>query len=151
MVFVRDRRSKQRKDPVTGGLDHVSVVAPHRLDHELERRIYERAGFLGVEILLQSRGVDDVDEQCSDKFALPFRQGLRVIGVRWRRWPRGWRLDAIGVIRERERTAALVAESGTRTVWLPAFGAAKRQRDAAGAAELGAVRVLILAGLAPHR
>ena len=84
MVFVRDRRPEQRENPVARRLNDMTIVAPHRLDHELQRGIHERASFLWIEILLQTRRVDDVDEQRSDKLALSFRHGLRVFGVWWR-------------------------------------------------------------------
>jgi hypothetical protein len=43
VVFVRDRRAEQRKDAVTSRLHDVPVVAPHRVDHQLQRRIDDRA------------------------------------------------------------------------------------------------------------
>ena len=36
---MRDRRAEQREDAVAGRLHHVAVVAMHRVDHQLERRI----------------------------------------------------------------------------------------------------------------
>ena len=55
MVLVRDRRAEHREDAVAGGLHHVAVVAAHRIDHQLERWIDDRARFFGIEVLLQLR------------------------------------------------------------------------------------------------
>ena len=53
MVLVRDRRAEQREDAIAGGLHDVAVVAAHRIDHQFQRRVDDRAGFLGIEVLLQ--------------------------------------------------------------------------------------------------
>jgi hypothetical protein len=39
MILVRDWCAEQREDAVAGRLHHVPVVAPHRTDHQLQRRI----------------------------------------------------------------------------------------------------------------
>ncbi len=51
MVLVRDRRAEQREDAIAGALHDVAVVAMDRVDHQLERRIDNRARFFGVEVL----------------------------------------------------------------------------------------------------
>ena len=128
----------------------MTVIAPHRLDHEFERGIYECASFLGVEVLFQARRIDDVDEQRGDELAFSLGHGLRVFGVRWRCRRGRWRAAALGNISECESAAALIAESGSRAVQLAAFRAAKSQASTAGTAELGPVRILGIAALALH-
>ncbi len=70
MVLVGHRGAEQREDPVAGGLYYVAVVAPNCLDHKLQRRVDQRAGFFGIEILLQLRRALDIGEQHSDELAL---------------------------------------------------------------------------------
>jgi hypothetical protein len=70
MVLVRDGRAEQRKDAVAGRLHDVAVVAPRRIDHQLQRRIDNRAGFFGVEVLLEFGRALDVGEQRGDRLAL---------------------------------------------------------------------------------
>jgi hypothetical protein len=70
VVFVRDRRAEQRKDAVTSRLHDVPVVAPHRVDHQLQRRIDDRARLFGIEVLLQLGRAFDVGEQCRHRLAL---------------------------------------------------------------------------------
>ena len=54
MILVRDRRAEQREDAVAGRLHDVTVVAMHGVDHQLERRIDDRARLFRVEVLLSS-------------------------------------------------------------------------------------------------
>jgi hypothetical protein len=70
VVFMRDRRTKQSEDAVTRGLRDVAAVALHRLHHQLESRIDDCAGLLGVEVLYQVHRSLDVREQHSDRLAL---------------------------------------------------------------------------------
>ena len=70
MVLVRDRRAEQREDAVAGRLHDVAVVAMDRVDHQLERRIDDRARLLGVEVLHQLGRALDVGEQRGDRLAL---------------------------------------------------------------------------------
>ena len=72
MILVRDRRAEQREDAVAGRLHDVAVVAMHRVDHQLERRIDDRARLLGVEVLHQLGRALDVREQRRDGLALAF-------------------------------------------------------------------------------
>ncbi len=68
-----DRRTKQSEDAVAGGLHDVAVVAPHLVDHQLQRRVDDRARLLGVEILLQPCRALDVGEQRGEGLALARR------------------------------------------------------------------------------
>ena len=70
MILVRDRRAKEREDAVPRRLHDMAVIAAYGVDHELQGRIDDGAGFLRVEILLEPSGVDDVDEKRCDE--LPF-------------------------------------------------------------------------------
>ena len=72
MILMGNRRPKQGKDTVAGGLNDVAVVATHRIDHQLEGRVDDGARFLGIQILLKAGGVYDVDEERRDEFALAF-------------------------------------------------------------------------------
>ena len=51
-------------------LHDVAVVAMDRFDHQLERRIDDRARFLGIEVLHQLGRALDVGEQRGDRLAL---------------------------------------------------------------------------------
>jgi hypothetical protein len=70
LVLVGDRRAEQSEDAITGGLHDVAVVATHCVDHKPERRIDDRAGILGIEVLLKFGGALDVGEQRRDRLAL---------------------------------------------------------------------------------
>ena len=73
MIFVSNRRSEQSEDAVAGRLHDVTVVAAHRVDHQPKGRIDDGAGFFGIEILLQARRIDDVDEERGDELPLTLR------------------------------------------------------------------------------
>jgi hypothetical protein len=62
MVLVGDWRPEQREDAIAGGLDDVTVVAMHRVDHQLERRVNDRARLFGIEIAQQLGRALDVGE-----------------------------------------------------------------------------------------
>jgi len=70
MVFVRHRRAKQGEDAVAGRLYDVTVIAMHRIDHQLERGIDDDARLFGVELLHQLGRTLDVGEQRRDRLAL---------------------------------------------------------------------------------
>ena len=53
MIFVGNRGAKQREDAIAQGLGHVALVAMHGLHHELQGRIDDAAGLLGVEVFQQ--------------------------------------------------------------------------------------------------
>ena len=67
---MRHRRAEQRKDAVAGGLHHVTVVAPHRLDHQLEGRVDNRPRLLWVEVFHQLGRALDVRKQRRHRLAL---------------------------------------------------------------------------------
>ena len=67
---MRDRRAKKREDAVTGRLHDVPVVPSRRINHELKRRIDNRARLFGVELLHQLGRTLDVREQRGDGLAL---------------------------------------------------------------------------------
>ncbi len=73
MVLVGHWSAEQRKDPVAGGLYDVAVVALNCMDHKLQRRVDQGAGFFGIEILLQLRRALDIGEQHGDQLALALR------------------------------------------------------------------------------
>src|SRR5215469_198993 len=62
MVFGADGSAEQSEDAVTCRLRDVAAVALHRLHHQLESRVYDRAGPLGVEVLDQLHRSLDVGE-----------------------------------------------------------------------------------------
>ncbi len=72
MILMRNRRAEQSKDPIAGGLHDVPVVAMHRVDHELQRRVDNGARLLRVEVLHQLHRALDVGEQRRDGLALAF-------------------------------------------------------------------------------
>ena len=72
MVLVRDRRAEQCEDAIAGALHDVAVIAPHRVDHQLERRIDNRARLFGIEVLLQLGRSLDIRKQRRDRLALAF-------------------------------------------------------------------------------
>ena len=75
---MRDRRAEQREDAVAGRLHDVAVVAMRRVDHQLQRRIDNRARLFRVEVLHQLGRALDVGEQRRHRLALPldiFRGG----------------------------------------------------------------------------
>ena len=73
MILMRHRRAEQSEDAVARRLNHVTVVAAHRVDHQPERGIDDGSRFFRIEILPKARGVDDVDEERGDELALAFR------------------------------------------------------------------------------
>ena len=46
-------RAEKGKDAVAGGLHYVSVVALDSVDHQLQRRVDDRARFFWIEVLHQ--------------------------------------------------------------------------------------------------
>jgi len=53
MVLVGNRRAEKREDAVASRLHDVAVVAMRRLDHQLQRRIDNRARRFRVEVAHQ--------------------------------------------------------------------------------------------------
>jgi hypothetical protein len=71
MVFMREGRTKQRKNAVPSRLHDVAAVVVSGVDHQLECRIDKRPGFFRVEVLHQLHGTLDVGEQRCHRLALP--------------------------------------------------------------------------------
>src|SRR6476620_3757657 len=130
MVFVSNRRSEQGEDAVAGRLDDMAVVAANRVDHQPKSRVDDRAGFFGIEILLQAGRIDDVDEKRGDELPLTLRNEAQVDRLSHGNSRR--RCRRLGD----EGGATLVAKARSGAVQLPATGAADWQRGAASAAEL---------------
>jgi hypothetical protein len=51
MILVCNRRTEQCENPGADGLHDIAVVMMHRVDHQLERRVDDRARFLRIEVL----------------------------------------------------------------------------------------------------
>jgi len=81
MILMGNRRPKQGKDTVAGGLNHVAVVPTYRIDHQLENRVDDGARFLGIQILLKAGRVYDVNEERCDEFALAFGHEIQLSRV----------------------------------------------------------------------
>jgi hypothetical protein len=76
MIFVGNRRSEQRHNPITHDLIHRPLVAVHRRHHALQHRVEELARLLGVAVGQQLHGTFQVGEQHRDLLALAFEGGL---------------------------------------------------------------------------
>src|SRR5437868_2376542 len=50
VVLMRQRRTEQGEDAIARGLHDVALVAAHRVDHDLESRVHDRARFFGIEV-----------------------------------------------------------------------------------------------------
>jgi len=53
MVLMGHRCAKQRNKVVPKRIHHVAVILMHGVDHELKRRVDDRVGFFGVQLLHQ--------------------------------------------------------------------------------------------------
>jgi hypothetical protein len=73
MVFMGDRRTKEGKDAVAGGLGDESLIAMHSAHHGLQGWVHDGAGFFGVEVFNHRHGVLDVAKDGGDGFALAIR------------------------------------------------------------------------------
>jgi hypothetical protein len=69
MVFVCYGSTEQCEDAVAGIL-HVAIVVTSGVDHYFQRRVDERAGLLGIEVLLELGRTLDIGEQSRDGLAL---------------------------------------------------------------------------------
>src|SRR5215470_14830509 len=120
MVLVRHRCPEQREDAIAGELHHVTVVAPHRLDHQLQRRIDNRARLLRVELFHQLGRALDIGEQRCDRLALAIdnlrcRNRVTQLKGSWLGARRGtWRGCA-------NRGAAFATEAFVWLEWCAAF------------------------------
>ena len=73
MVLMRDRRAEQRKNPIASGLHDVTVVAMHRVDHQLQRRIDNRPRLFRIEPLHKIHRSLDIGKQRRHGLALTAR------------------------------------------------------------------------------
>ena len=69
MIFAGDRCTEDREDTIARRLHDVAVIAPHRVDHQPEYRVDDRAHFFRIEILPEFGRIDYVDEQGRNHFA----------------------------------------------------------------------------------
>ena len=70
MVLMGHGRAEQGENSVTGRLRNVAAVAMHRLHHQMQHRVDDRARLLGIEIAHQLGRALDVGEQRRDRLAL---------------------------------------------------------------------------------
>jgi hypothetical protein len=82
VVLVGDRSAEQREDAVAGRLHDIAVVVMGCVDHQLQRRVEDRASFFGVNVLHQIHRALDVGKQRCDRLALAFYQ-RRSIQLFW--------------------------------------------------------------------
>ncbi len=76
VIFVRERRAKQRHNPVAHHLVDGALVPVDGLHHPLKDRIEELARFLGVAIGHELHRALQIGEQHGDLLALAFEGGL---------------------------------------------------------------------------
>jgi hypothetical protein len=72
MVLMGHRRAEQSEDPVAGRLDDIAAIAMDHLDHQLQRRIDNRAGLFRIEIAHQRGRTLNVGKQRRHRLALAF-------------------------------------------------------------------------------
>ena len=116
VVFVGERRSEQRHEPVP----HHSADGPLEpvdgLDHRPHGRLQQRPAVLGVQILDQLGGADDIGEQDGDLLALAFEiraAGQDLLGeVAGGMGVERWRMTRLGGGRDCLSTP--IAEAGAR-------------------------------------
>jgi hypothetical protein len=61
MVLVRDGRTEEREDAISGIL-YVAIVTACRIDHYFQRRVDDRARLLGIQVLLELGRAFDIRE-----------------------------------------------------------------------------------------
>ena len=138
MILMRHRRAEQSEDAVASRLNHVTVVAAHRVDHQPERGVDDGSRFFRIEILPEARRVDDVDEERGDELALTLRHEAVIDRVPdgdsrvWCGWARGCG----------EGRATLVTKARASAIELATSAAPDWQRGPASAAELCRFRVV---------
>ena len=76
MIFMRDRRPKQRHDTIAHDLIHRPLIAMHGRHHVLQHRVEEVAGFLGIAVGEQLHRPLQVGKEDGHLFALAFERGL---------------------------------------------------------------------------
>ena len=115
VVFVRDRRPKERHHAVTEELVDCALVTVNRIQDDLEGAVHDPVDVLGIELLGHRRKSRHVREHHGDDLPLALDRPLRgedllgkVLGgvrLRGRRTTRGRRVSG-------DRLAALEAEAG---------------------------------------
>jgi hypothetical protein len=142
MVLVGDRGAEQCEDAVAGRLNHIAVVAMRGVDHQLQRRIDDRAGLLGVEVFHQFGRALDVSEQRRHRLALAvWNFAARLPGT----YSDTRRIVAYGFLRSSgwpERGATFLAELCAGRVGQAALWAAALKRFTAFDAKLCACGIL---------
>ena len=76
VVFVGDRRTEERHDPVAHDLVDGALVAVDGLHHQLEDRIENPAGLLRIAVGEQLHRALEVGEEHRDLLALAFERAL---------------------------------------------------------------------------
>ena len=151
MVFVGDRRAKERKNTIAHGLGDVAFIAMHGDHHELQGRVNNGARVFRVEVLDEFHRTFDIGEQGGNGFPLAlsrptsFKRGLlsadtlgqmgRGVGV----GAGGW---GLGVGRLGERRSALHTELGSGDVLTAAVRTAILECASAFDTKLCAVRIV---------
>jgi hypothetical protein len=74
MILVRDRGTEQGEDSVPGRLNYVASIVIHRVDHQVQCRIYNGARLLRIDLLHQIHRALDIGEQSGDRLPLPVRR-----------------------------------------------------------------------------
>src|SRR5580704_6793286 len=70
VILVCYGRPEQGKDSIAGGLDYVATEMIHRIDHEAQGRIHDRARLLRIHLLHQIHRTFDVGEEGSHRLTL---------------------------------------------------------------------------------
>jgi len=73
MIFMGDWREENGEYSVAGALPDITIVAIHRVDHQLEHRIDNRTRIFRIEIFLKLGRAFDIREQRRDRLALAFK------------------------------------------------------------------------------
>ena len=155
MILMRDRRAEQREDSVAGGLHDVTVVAMHRVDHQFQRGIDNRARLFGIETLHQVHRSLDIREQRRHGFALAARSVLgSLFQIRTRMERRADKMKASprswGFPSRRQRCAAFAAKFELWRIFQPAARTSALQCGPAIAAELHSGRIFGAATRTSH-
>jgi len=77
MIFVGNRRAKQRKDAIAQGLGHIALIAMHGLHHQREGGIDDTPGLLGIQVFEEVHRAFDVGEQGRNGLTLAVRGAPR--------------------------------------------------------------------------
>jgi hypothetical protein len=75
MIFMGDRRAKQRHNPIAHDLVHGAFIAMHGRHHAFQHRVENRPGVFGVALGQQLHRAFEVGEQHGHLLALAFEGG----------------------------------------------------------------------------